>query len=120
MSEGALLRTDHIEPDITVVVLLAGKLVMGRDPLHLEDLVADLVRRHRRKIILNLTQVYYIDSSGLGSIARCLSIRRRAGGELRVAGAADKVKELFHTTRLDTALSFYPTVPEASRDFQLP
>jgi anti-anti-sigma factor len=119
MNESALLKTDHIEPDITVVVL-AGKLVMGRDPLELENLVAELVRKGEKKVIFDFTRVYYVDSSGLGAIARCLTILRRDGGDLRMAGVADKVETLFHITRLDLMLSFFATVEDASRDFRLP
>jgi anti-anti-sigma factor len=119
MNEGALLRTDRIQPDITAVIL-SGKLVMGRDPLELENLVAGLARQGQKKVILDLTRVYYIDSSGLGAIARCLSLLRREGGDLRLAGVSQKIQALFRTTRLDAVLAFYATVADASRDFPLP
>ncbi|MBI3698289.1 MAG: STAS domain-containing protein [Acidobacteria bacterium] len=116
MSEILQIQTDRIEPDITVLAF-AGKIVLGPDSLGIETLVADLVRKNEKKVIFDLSRVYYIDSSGLGVIANCFSKLQHAGGELHMAGAGDKVRALFRITRLDAMMPFYPTVIEASRDF---
>jgi len=112
------IQTDRIEPDITVVIF-AGKIVMGPNSLEIENLVAGLLRKDEKKVVFDLSRVFYIDSSGLGLIANCFQKLQRAGGGLRIAGAGGKIRDLFKTTRLDTVLSFYPSVPEAARDFNV-
>ena len=116
MPELLQIQTGRIEPDITVVAL-AGKIVLGLDSREIEILVADLVRKNEKKVIFDLSNVLYIDSSGLGVIANCFSQLQQAGGGLRVAGAGNKVRDLFRITRLDTMMRLYPTVAEAGRDF---
>lgn len=118
MSDLLQVQTDRIEPDITVV-LFAGKIVLGPASLEIENLVAGLLRKDEKKVIFDLSRVFYIDSSGLGVIANCFHKLQRAGGGLRIAGVGGKIRDLFKTTRLDTVLSFYPSVPEAARDFKV-
>ena len=118
MSDLLQVQTARIEPDITVVTF-AGKIVMGPDSLEIENLLAGLVRKEEKKVVFDLSRVFYIDSSGLGVIANCFNKLQRAGGGLRIAGAGGKIRDLFKTTRLDTVLSFYPGVSEAARDFNV-
>lgn len=118
MSDLLRIQTDRVEPDITVVAF-AGKIVIGPDSLEVEDLVAGLLRKDEKKVVFDLSRVYYIDSTGLGVIANCFNKLQRGGGALRIAGAGGKIRELFKTTRLDTVLPFYPGVPEATRDFNV-
>lgn len=117
---GSLLQiqTERIEPDITVVSL-AGKVVLGPDSLQIENLVADLLKKKNLKFIFELSRVYYIDSTGMGIIAACFTRVKKAGGGFRLAAVADRVRELFKITHLDTMLAFYPTVLAASENFNL-
>lgn len=109
-------EVDRVSPGVAVI-RLAGKIVMGPDSLAIENLVADLVRENRTKVVFDLTRVYYVDSSGLGSLACCLVKLERAGGGLRVAGAARGVRRLFEVTALDKALGFYVDVAAAIASF---
>ncbi len=113
-----LLRivTRPLDPDIMVVVL-DGKITMGPDSRPVERLVRDLLKDGKSKLILDLTSVDYVDSTGIGIIVSCLTAAVRAGGGLRVAGVAERVKELMKMTRLDSVLAFYPTPSAAAEGF---
>jgi anti-sigma B factor antagonist len=118
MSDVLQIQTSRIEPDITVFSF-AGKIVMGPDSLSIESMVADLLAKNEKKIIFDLSRVFFLDSTGMGVIASCYSKARRADGALRVAGVANKVRDLFRITRLDNVLGFYASVTEASKGFEI-
>jgi len=117
MANNLHMETQRVDPDVTVV-LLAGKIVMGPDSMGLETLVVDLIRRDQKKIVFDLSRVYYIDSTGMGAIATCFTRAMRAGGGLRVAGVAERVRQLFKITSLDRVVSFYASVQAAAEGFQ--
>ena len=111
------IETQHMDPDITVVVL-ACKIVMGPDSIGLETMVHSLLKRNEKKIIFDLSRVYYVDSTGLGTIATCFTRVTRAGGGFRLAGVGERVRQLFKITSLDKVVAFYPTALAAAESFQ--
>jgi anti-sigma B factor antagonist len=118
MSDVLQIQTTRIEPDITVMSF-AGKIVMGPDSMSIETMVADLLAKNQKKIIFDLSRVFFLDSTGMGVIASCYSKARRADGALRVAGVANRVRDLFRITRLDNVLGFYTSVTDASKGFEI-
>ena len=110
--------TSRIEPDITVVHI-SGSLSAWPESLPGLPHVEELLQQNERKLILDLSGVDHIDSSGLQVIFDAFSQVRKAGGALRLAGANDRVARPFKLTRLDTILPFYPTVAAASQDFTI-
>jgi anti-sigma B factor antagonist len=106
------IDTKRIEPDITLVGL-SGKISLGRDSQRIETLVQDLVRQSERKIILDISHVDHLDSTGIGVLAYCFGTLNRIGGELRIAGAQGKVLHLLQITRLDNVLPLYSSVETA-------
>jgi anti-sigma B factor antagonist len=108
------LETTRFAPDI-VVVWLFGSLITGSEGHALELLVDDLVERRAKKLILELSGVEEIDSTGIQYLIQCFFTMRRAEGELRLASASPKVARLFSTTGLPS----YPTVHAASEGFEL-
>ncbi len=110
------IETVRWEPDITLVEL-AGRITMGEDSRRLEEVVLELLREDRKKIIFDMTAVDYVDSTGMGSIAYCFAKVMRAEGGFRVAGLNNRVKDLFRITRMEAVLPCYPTLAEACADF---
>jgi anti-sigma B factor antagonist len=103
-------------PGITVLKF-SGRITMGPESAEIEALVQKLLGENRKKLVFDLTEVGYIDSTGLGILTLCSAIMQARGGALRVAGAQPLPQKLFHVTKLDKILSFFPTVVEACRDF---
>jgi len=94
-----------IEPrEVAHVTILdiRGRIVLG-DEIHLlRDAVRKLVADGKKKIILNLAEVDYIDSSGVGELVGAFTTVRNAGGELKLLNLTQKVHDVLHVTKLYT------------------
>ena len=106
------IEVRHIEPDITLLEL-AGKISLGRESQKIEAMVQDLLRQEEKKIILDISRVDHLDSTGIGILAYCYGTVNRSNGELRIAGASGKVLHLLQITRLDSVLPLYHSVEAA-------
>ena len=106
------IETKRIEPDITVLAF-SGWITMTTERQRMEQMVEELVGQDNKKLILDLSAVEYIDSTGMGTIASCFTKVMRANGALRVAGSQDRVRQLFQITHLDRIIPCYPTVSVA-------
>ncbi len=106
------IDTRRIEPDITVMVL-TGKITMGRECQKVELAVQDLLRRNEKKLILDISAVDHIDSTGIGILAYTYGTMSRAGGVVRVVGAAGKVLHVLQITQLNRVLPMAASVDDA-------
>ena len=79
-----------------------GRIVLGDEIGDLRDAVHSLVSRGVKKIILNLADVDYIDSSGVGELVSSFTTVRNAGGELKLLNLTQKVHDVLHVTKLYT------------------
>ncbi len=96
------------------VVKISGRLVFGREVDRLETTVSDLLKEGPLKVVFDLSALDYVDSSGIGTIVSCLTQIKKAGSELRTAGANPRIKRLLTMTGVDKLLTLYPTVSEAT------
>jgi anti-sigma B factor antagonist len=104
--------------DAGVVVLeLSGYIRMGPDCKQLTNQVDELIRENESRVILDLSGVDLIDSAGIGTIVLCFSRLKKAGGSLRIAGAKGMVDTVLHTTQVHRAISLFPAVADAAKDF---
>jgi len=67
--------------------------------------VEDLVEKGSRRLVLNLSEVMCVDSSGIGELVSCLATVRSHGGDLKIVNAPQEVKELLRLTRVDTIIA---------------
>jgi anti-sigma B factor antagonist len=79
-----------------------GRIILGDEIARLRDAVHGLVSEGKKKIILNLAGVDYIDSSGVGALVGCFTSVRNAGGELKLLNLPQKVQDILHVTKLYT------------------
>jgi anti-anti-sigma factor len=113
------IRQRKVDPEI-VVLLLAGRLTMGRPCQDLEAAVEKMVEGGVRKVILDLSEVARVDSTGLSMIVTCFRKFKDVGGELRVAGARGVVEQIIRAANISRIVSFYGTVEEAAAGFAVP
>src|SRR3954447_24110949 len=99
----------------TVVVTLAGKLMLGADGENIPSLVEDLLRQGKKTIVFDLSGVTVIDSTGIGRFIASYNKIAAAGGEMRMAGATGHLFQSFHVSLLDQVSPFSPTVDEAAQ-----
>jgi len=88
--------------DGVTVVDLSGRITLGEGSVVLRDLVRELIGKGNKKILLNLGDVTYIDSSGIGELVSAFTNVRNQGGELKLLKLTKKVHDLLQITKLYT------------------
>jgi anti-sigma B factor antagonist len=84
------------------IVDVSGRIVLGEESAALRTVIGDLVREGHNKILLNLGDVNYIDSSGLGSLVSSFASVKKQGGELKLLNLTNKVEDVMQITKLYT------------------
>jgi anti-sigma B factor antagonist len=105
------------EVDGVTVLELTGTVMGGPDAAALNDEIHKLVDKKKKKIVLDLSSVEMINSSGLGMLIAALTTLRNAGGDLKIAGASSKIESLLNITKLTTVFELHPTVKKALAGF---
>ena len=95
-----------------VVLVLAGEIDM-KCSVRLRDKFIELLRDKPAVLVVNMEQVEFMDSGGLGTLVEALKWSRRNGGRLKLAGLAQSVRNIFEISRLDSVFEVYDTEAEA-------
>ena len=83
----------------------------------LKEKVKEFLNQGKKNILLKLSKVDFINSSGLGTVMGCLTSMKNNDGELKLSGATDKVKSLFIITKLITLFEAYDSIDDAVESF---
>ncbi len=102
--------------DVTVVDL-SGKMTLGEGDELLRDKVNSLIQQGQKKIVLNLAEVPYIDSAGLGEIVRTYTTVSRQGGSLKLLGLTKRIQDLLAITKLLTVFETFENEQDAVKSF---
>jgi len=100
-----------------VVLDLKGKITLGEGDELLKDKVNSLVNQGHKKIVLNLADVPYIDSAGLGEVVRTYTTVSRQGGSLKLLNLTKRITDLLSITKLLTVFETFDSENEAVRSF---
>jgi anti-sigma B factor antagonist len=100
-----------------VVLDLKGKVTLGQGDELLKDKVNSLVNQGHRKIILNLADVPYVDSAGLGEIVRTYTTVSKNGGSLKLLNLTKRITDLLAITKLLTVFETFDAESDAVRSF---
>jgi anti-sigma B factor antagonist len=110
------LSTRKREPGVTVIEL-GGRLALGRESGQIEAAVLKALEEGVRRLVIDLSQVSYIDSTGIGIITYCFNRISQNNAQGGVSGAHGLVAEVFRITRIDTLIPFYPDLDAACAAF---
>jgi len=99
--------------DDVVIMDLSGRITMGEGTLILREHIKKLLEAGDRKFLLNLTDVDYIDSSGLGELVTSFTTVRGHGGELKLLNLTRRVHDLLQITKLLTVFDVFNSEAEA-------
>ena len=99
------------------VLDISGRIVLGAKLEVLRDGVRNLLTQGKKKIILNLAEVSYIDSSGVGELVRAFTSVRNQGGELKLLNLTQKVHDVLHVTKLYTVFDIRDDEFKAVKSF---
>ena len=106
------LTTRTCEPGITVIEI-SGRITLGRESGQIEAAVLKALNEGVHKLVIDMSGVTYIDSTGIGIIAYCFGKISQKGAQGAVAGAKGLVLDVFKLTRIDTVVRFFPDVASA-------
>lgn len=102
----------------SVVIEFKGNVMGGPDAVSLNEKLHELIDEGKTNIVVNLGKVKFMNSSGLGMLIGALTTMRKAGGDLRIANATDKIESLLIVTKLITVFKHYKSVDEAVDSFK--
>jgi len=100
-----------------IVLDLAGRITLGEGSSTMRDALKDALAKGQKKILLNLSEVSYIDSSGIGELVSAFTTVTNQGGQLKLNGLNKRVKDLLQITKLYTVFEVFDEEPTAMRSF---
>jgi len=103
--------------EAVTILELKGKLTLGDGDSLLKDKIHSLVNQDRKHIVLDLGELTYVDSAGLGEIVRSLTTVTRGGGTLKLLNLNKRIQDLMVMTKLITVFDTFENEAEAVRSF---
>jgi anti-sigma B factor antagonist len=103
--------------DGVTIVDCSGRITLGEGSITLRDTVGQLLTKSQKKILLNLGEVNYIDSSGIGELVSAFTTVRKQGGELKLLNLTKKVHDLLQITKLYTVFDVKDDEAAAVKSF---
>lgn len=102
--------------DVTVIDL-KGKVTIGSGDIELRNAVTELLDAGKKKLVLNMDQLKYMDSSGVGELVSTFTTVSNRDGQLKLANLSSKIFDLLQITQLLQVFDVHTTVDEAVEDF---
>lgn len=96
------MKASSRQVNSVTIVDMSGRITLGEGSVVLRDTIRDLLSKGDKKILLNLGNVTYIDSSGIGELVSAFTSVRNQGGELKLLNLTKKVHDLLQITKLYT------------------
>jgi anti-sigma B factor antagonist len=103
--------------DVTVLDM-SGKITIGEGSVALRNAIRRLIEEGKKKILLNLSQVSYVDSSGIGEFVASYTAINREGGQLKLLNLTQKIQDLLAITKLLTVFDTYDDESSALNSYK--
>ncbi len=107
------MQIKHVTSGDVAVLHLQGKIMGGPDATSLHEKLHELIETGTRSVVIDLKDVDWMNSSGLGILIGGLSAIRKSGGDLRLASVTEKIEEVLRITKLDRVFDVYGSTEEA-------
>ncbi len=113
------MALDHFDWEIEGVLILhlQGSITLGEETRRLRQLVHDTLDAGKKKIVLNMAEVHYLDSSGLGELIAAFTTAKHRGGELKLMKLTPRVRDLVQLTKVHSIFEVFPDEESAVRSF---
>src|SRR6202050_5860206 len=111
------MKTSTRQVDGVTIVDCSGRITLGEGSVILRDTLRELVSKGQKKILLNLGDVTYIDSSGIGELVSGFTTVTNSGGQLKLLGLNKRGKGLLQITKLYTVFDVHEDEAGAIRSF---
>jgi anti-sigma B factor antagonist len=104
--------------DSVIVVDISGRITLGEGCAQLRELIRDQLTKGNKQVLLNLADVTYIDSSGIGELVSAYTAVSNQGGQLKLLNLTKKVHDLLQITKLYTVFDIHDDEAKAISSFQ--
>jgi len=111
------MQINEREVNGVTVLEIHGKILMGEGDIAIKKKVDELLAENVKNVVLDLADVPYIDSSGLGELIRCYTTMRKASGTLKLANVTERIVDLLTITKLITVFEYYKSVDDAVKSY---
>ena len=112
------MKSSTRQVDGVTIVDLSGRITLGEGSVVLRDQIRELLSKGSKKLLLNLAEVTYIDSSGIGELVSAFTTVRNQGGELKLLNLTKKVHDLLQITKLYTVFDVKDDEASALKSFK--
>ena len=112
------MKLTHREVNAIAILEPKGKIMGGPDAAMLHDKLHEFIDQSKKKVVIDLAKVEWMNSTGLGILISGLTTMRNNGGELKLAGVTEKIESLLTITKLITVFENYDTVDLAVESFK--
>lgn len=112
------MKANNRQVNGVTVVDMSGRITLGEGSVILRETVKDLLAKGQKKILLNLGDVSYIDSSGIGELVSAFTSVRNQGGQLKLLKLTKKVHDLLQITKLYTVFDIKDDEVAAVQSFE--
>jgi anti-sigma B factor antagonist len=111
------IERKNVEPDVALLEM-SGRISMGNESQKIDWGLTELIKEDFKKVVFDLSQVIYLDSSGIGILLMCYAKLKKAGGSLHISGAHGIVEETLRHAGFSRIVALYPTSAEAVSSFK--
>ena len=111
------LKINHLEIDGVAVIGLEGRIVLGEESNAFREQVKGMLAGGKKKIVLNMDRVTYIDSAGLGALVAAHHSAHSQGASLKLSNLGSRFKEILQVTKLLTVFDVYDSEVAAIQSF---
>ncbi len=111
------MKLSTSDADGVTVITLGGNVLGGPDATALNDALHKLLEKRKKKVVVDLSGVQTMNSSGLSMLINALTTMRNGGGDLKLAAASKKIETLLVITKLSTVFEVFPSVKKAVSSF---
>ena len=112
------MQIKHVTSGDVAVLHLQGKIMGGPDATSLHEKLNELIESGTRSVVIDLRDVDWMNSSGLGILIGGLSAIRKSGGDLRLASVTEKIEEVLRITKLDRVFDVYGSTDDAVTSYE--
>lgn len=111
------LRIEVKESDGVTVMTMAGRVTLGDESNEVRTKIKEVLAEGKKRVVLDLGEVSYIDSAGLGALVSAYTSARNGGGEIKLASVTKRFHELLNITKLVTIFDVHDSVADAVKSF---
>ena len=112
------MKINRVERNGITIIQPKGKITIGEGDVLLREEITKLLAEDKKKLVLDLGEVSYMDSAGVGELVSVYTSVKNRGGELKLAALTKKIKDLLSITQLMTIFDTYEAPEEAIASFK--